>query len=601
MITQNFIQDLLSRIDIVDVIERDLPLKRMGANHQACCPFHNEKTPSFSVNQTKQFYYCFGCGTHGSAIGWVMEYSGLGFVEAVTELASSVGMTVPSVVDEDRVTDKHKELPELMLGAAQYYRHQLKQSAAAIAYLKQRGLTGEIAARYGLGYAPESWQNLTGVLRYSSAAALDTGLVIESDSGRRYDRFRDRIMFPIQNMRGAIIGFGGRVLPHDRAPGDSLEAAGEASQPKYMNSPETPLFEKGRELYGLFQARRAVRSAGRVLVVEGYMDVVALAQHGIEYAVATLGTATTPMHVQKLLQQSDNVVFCFDGDEAGRRAAWRALQNCLAQLVDGKEIDFLFLPQGEDPDSFVRKHGATEFEAGLASAMPLMSFLVRELGSEVNLQSEEGRAKLLRNAKPLVRQICAPMLGLMLRNRLAGLGGIGLAELDALYQIKSTVPRAPRRAPAKPPSVVRKLIELLLFESELVRFANSKEIDSAADLRLPDIASTELRVLRDLLVFLESKAQRPNVAAVAEYFRGEETGQWLADLGSSVFTWEEKKLSQLGLESEFQGLWAQFLERVREAGINQLHAKLPAEGWNDDDKARYRQLQQRPTQSGVAE
>ncbi len=603
MIPQSFIQDLLSRVDIVDVIERDLPLKRAGANHQACCPFHNEKTPSFSVSQTKQFYYCFGCGAHGSAIGWLMEYSGLGFVESVTELASSAGMTVPNVadVDEDRVADKHKELPELMLGAAQYYRHQLKHSAPAIAYLKQRGLTGEIAARYGLGYAPDCWQNLTGVLHYNSAGALDTGLVIESDSGRRYDRFRDRIMFPIQNMRGAIIGFGGRVLPHDRSPGDPPEAAGDVSQPKYMNSPETPLFEKGRELYGLFQARRSVRSAGRVLVVEGYMDVVALAQHGIEYAVATLGTATTSMHVQKLLQQSDNVIFCFDGDEAGRRAAWRALQNCLSQLVDGKEIDFLFLPQSEDPDSFVRRHGAAEFEARLASAMPLISFLVRDLSSEANLQSEEGRAKLLRDAKPLVRLIPAPMLGLMLRKRLAGLGGISLAELEALYQIKSTVPlRAPRRSPAKPPSVVRKLIELLLFDGELARFADTKEIDSAADLRLPDIASTELLVLRDLLGFLESEARRPNVAAVAEYFRGEETGQWLGDLGSSVFAWEEKKLGPAGLESEFRGLWAQFLERVREAGINQLHAKLPAEGWNDEDKARYRQLQQRPARSRIA-
>lgn len=600
MIPQSFIQDLLSRVDIVDVIERDLPLKKAGANHQACCPFHNEKTASFSVSQAKQFYYCFGCGAHGSAVGWLMEYSGLGFVEAVTELASSVGMTVPSVVDEGRIADKHKALPELMLGAAQYYRQQLKQSPAAIAYLKQRGLTGEIAARYGLGYAPDSWKNLTGVIEYSNAAALDTGLIIESDSGRRYDRFRDRIMFPIHNMRGAIVGFGGRVLPHDRAPGDSSEAAGDTSQPKYMNSPETPLFEKGRELYGLFQARRAARSGGRLLVVEGYMDVVALAQHGVEYAVATLGTATTPMHVQKLLQQSDKVVFCFDGDEAGRRAAWRALQNCLAQLVDGKEIDFLFLPQGEDPDSFVRKRGAAEFEAGLASALPLISFLVRELSSEVNLQSEEGRARLLRDAKPLVRLVSAPMLGLMLRKRMAGLAGISLAELDALYQIKPTVPLgAPRRSTVKPPSVVRKLIELLLFDGELGRFADSKEIDSAADLGLPDIAATELQALRDLLGFLESTTQRPNIAAIAEYFRGEETGRQLADLGSSVFAWEEKKLGQAGMESEFQGLWAQFLERVREAGINRLHAKLPIEGWNDADKARYRHLQRRPGQPGV--
>lgn len=596
MIPQSFIQDLLGRLDIVDVIERDLPLKRAGANHQACCPFHNEKTPSFSVSPTKQFYYCFGCGAHGSAIGWVMEYSGLGFVEAITELASSVGMTVPSIADEDRAAGKHKELPELMPSAAQYYKHQLKQSPGAIAYLKQRGLTGEVAARYGLGYAPPAWQNLTGILQYNSAIARDTGLVIEGDGGRRFDRFRDRIMFPILNMRGAIVGFGGRALP---SVADTARTESAAPQPKYMNSPETPLFEKGRELYGLFQARRAIRTAGRVLVVEGYMDVVALAQHGIEYAVATLGTATTPMQVQKLLKQSDNVTFCFDGDQAGRRAAWRALENSLSQLTDGKEIDFLFLPQGEDPDSYVREQGAPAFEALFAGATPLIAFLVRELSAASNLQSEEGRTRLLSDAKPFVRQITAPILSLMLRKRLAALSGISLAELDALYQIKPTVPvRASRRSPAKTPSVVRKLIELLLFEGELARLADVKEIDSAVELRLVDVSQSELRVLRDLLKFLECGARRPNIAAVAEYFRGEDSGRWLSEIGPAIFAWEEKSLGQAGLESEFTGLWAQFLDRVREAGINHLHAKLP-EGWSEEDKARYRQLQRRTATSSA--
>ncbi|HET7158860.1 MAG TPA: DNA primase, partial [Burkholderiales bacterium] len=322
MIPQTFIQELLARADIVEVIDRHVRLKRAGANFVACCPFHSEKSPSFTVSQVKQFYHCFGCGAHGTAIGFLMEYSGMGYVEAIKDLAQSLGMTVP---EEQRSEHSQKRLDEsqdlhgVLLTAARYFRSCLKDAAGAIEYLKHRGLSGEIAREFGIGYAPDDWQNLAAAFPdYESKTLVVAGLVKQNE-GKRYDLFRNRIMFPIVDVRGNVIGFGGRVL--------------DASEPKYLNSPETPVFEKGRELYGLYQARRAIRDAGRVLVVEGYMDVVALAQHGVGYAVATLGTATSPLHMQKLLRQVDEVVFCFDGDQAGRRAAWRGLEVSLPELA----------------------------------------------------------------------------------------------------------------------------------------------------------------------------------------------------------------------------------------------------------------------------
>ncbi|MEO8343187.1 MAG: DNA primase, partial [Gallionella sp.] len=364
MIPKNFIQDLLNRLDIVDVIERYVPLKKAGANFIACCPFHNEKSPSFTVSQTKQFYHCFGCGAHGTAISFVMEHAGLGYVDAIEELARSMGLEVPH--ERQAAGEAYQkiapDLYEVMQTATHYYREQLKLSQHAIDYLKQRGLSGEVAAKFGIGYAPDGWQNLTAAFsNYQDAALSETGLVITGDEGKRYDRFRDRIMFPIINVRGQVIGFGGRVL--------------DKGEPKYLNSPETPLFEKGRELYGLFQAQKSIRAEQRVLVVEGYMDVAALAQHGLEYVVATLGTATTPYHVQKLLRLTEHIVFCFDGDKAGQRAAWRALENALPYLQDGKRISFLFLPVEHDPDSFIREFGKAVFEQRMQEAMPLSAYL----------------------------------------------------------------------------------------------------------------------------------------------------------------------------------------------------------------------------------
>src|SRR6185436_6388878 len=397
MIPQDFIQSLLARVDIVDIVDRYVKLKKSGTNFSACCPFHNEKTPSFTVSPAKQFYHCFGCGAHGNAIGFLMEYSGQTYPDAIRTLAETVGMQVPEVKSRfyRPSTPESQGLASRMMDALNFYRAELKKSKAAIDYLKGRGLSGEIAARYGLGYAPEGWQNLERVFPdYAAAVMKDTGLVIDSEpegadrKSRRYDRFRDRVMFPILDARGNVIGFGGRVLGK--------------GEPKYLNSPETPLFEKGRELYGLYQARRAIRDANQVIVVEGYMDVVALAQHGVENAVATLGTATTPFHVAKLLKLADNVVFCFDGAEAGQRAAWRALEVSIPVLSDGKTVSFLFLPAEDDPDTFVRREGKAAFQRAAAAAKPLSQFLFGELSSRNDLKSEEGRARLLSQARPLI-------------------------------------------------------------------------------------------------------------------------------------------------------------------------------------------------------
>ena len=471
MIPQDFIQSLLARVDIVDVVDRYVKLKKSGANFSACCPFHNEKTPSFTVSPTKQFYHCFGCGAHGNAIGFLMEYSGQTYPDAIRTLAETVGMQVPEMKSrfERPAVAGAGGLTERMMDALTFYRAELKKSRIAIDYLKGRGLSGEIAARYGLGYAPDGWQNLEKVFPdYASAVMKDTGLVIDSESegakSRRYDRFRDRVMFPILDARGNVIGFGGRVLGK--------------GEPKYLNSPETPLFEKGRELYGLYQARRAIRDANQVIVVEGYMDVVALAQHGVENAVATLGTATTPFHVAKLLKLADNVVFCFDGDEAGRRAAWRALEVSLPVLADGKAVSFLFLPAEDDPDTYVRRMGKEAFERAVAGAKPLSQFLFSELSGRTDMQSEEGRARLLAQARPLIAQIQAPALAAMLRRRLAEVAGLGLEDVQELVPAKAPERRAP--APARAVKATNPSTELQLLARVLLHPALASEVPDQA-------------------------------------------------------------------------------------------------------------------------
>src|SRR3954470_11607839 len=444
VIPDSFKQDLLNRVDIVDVISRYVQLKKGGANFLGLCPFHNEKTPSFTVSPSKQFYHCFGCGEHGNAIGFLMEYSGLAYPEAIRQIAEQYGVEVPGTREryERSAVAQAPGLVQRMNDALGYYRAELKKSKPAIDYCKGRGLTGEIAARYGLGYAPDGWQNLEAVWPdYATADLKDTGLIIDSEAegerkSRRYDRFRHRVMFPILDSRGNVIGFGGRVIG--------------AGEPKYLNSPETPLFEKGRELYGLYQARRAIRDANRVIVVEGYMDVVALAQHGVENAVATLGTATTPIHVGKLLKLADNVVFCFDGDSAGRKAAWRALDVSLPVLADGKVVSFLFLPVEDDPDTFVRREGKDAFLNAVATAKPLSQFLFSELASHVDMATEEGRARFVAQARPLVAQVVAPALGAMIRKRLAEMARLEASELAAILPAAAPMPSS--AVPPAPPA-----------------------------------------------------------------------------------------------------------------------------------------------------
>ncbi|QWD67998.1 DNA primase [Polynucleobacter sp. VK25] len=431
LIPQSFIADLLNRVDIVDVVGQHVKLKKAGANFQGLCPFHSEKSPSFSVSPTKQFYHCFGCGAHGSAISFLMEYSGLGYVDAIEDLARSAGLDVPR--EERTANDVARQqqamaLSEVMSSAADWYRQQLKGNTRAVEYLKGRGLTGEIAKRYALGYAPDGWQGLEAVFgTYSNDEIAKTlvegGLLIQGEQAeggqpiKRYDRFRDRVMFPIRNPKGQTIGFGGRIL--------------DQGEPKYLNSPETPLFSKGNTLYGLFEARQAIRAQEYVLVCEGYMDVVALAQLGFPNAVATLGTACTANHVRMLLRQTDKVVFSFDGDSAGQRAAQRALEACLPLMSDDKEIRFLFLPTEHDPDSYVRAYGAPAFEKVIKEAMSISSFFFKVVSEGHEQTTPEGRAHTHHAAKPLLLSMPPIALRTQILRELAIRTNTTPAELEA--------------------------------------------------------------------------------------------------------------------------------------------------------------------------
>jgi DNA primase len=450
-IPQSFIQELLSRVDVVDIVGKYVQLKKGGANFMGLCPFHGEKSPSFSVSPTKQFFHCFGCGKNGNAIGFLMEHAGMTFIEAVKDLAQQTGMVVPEEQQspEDRAKAaaqkaKQDSLSDVLEKAGDAYREQLRITPHAVEYLKGRGLSGQIAKRFGLGYAPEGWRSLASIFpKYDDPLLAESGLVIvNEEDDKRYDRFRDRIMFPIRNIKGECIGFGGRVIG--------------SGTPKYLNSPETPVFHKGRELYGLYEAREALHSAGYVLVTEGYMDVVALAQLGFANAVATLGTACTPDHVQKLFRFTDAVVFSFDGDGAGRRAARKALDGALPYATDVRSIKFLFLPAEHDPDSYVREFGQEAFAEQIKQAMPLSRFLIDAASVDCDLQSAEGRARLSSQARPLWQLLPDGALKQQLLSELAQLIQLETAGLEKLWgqQAASDQRFAPRsQAPAPGPSM----------------------------------------------------------------------------------------------------------------------------------------------------
>ena len=569
MIPESYIQELLHRIDLVDLIDGYVHLKKAGANYAACCPFHNEKSPSFTVSPSKQFYHCFGCGAHGTAIGFLMEYSGLGFLDAIKELSSRAGMQMPE--EESRRPDdgpRITTLTDAMARAAKYYYEQLKFSATAIDYLKGRGLSGEIAQKFGIGYAPDGWQNLGAAFDdYSVVELQQAGLVIKNEQGRLYDRFRDRVMFPIMNQKGEVIAFGGRVM------GDG--------EPKYLNSPETPLFEKGREVFGLPQARAALREKNTAIVVEGYMDVVALAQHGVGNAVATLGTATTATHVQKLLRQVDRIVYCFDGDNAGRKAAWRALENSLEALPEQKSIGFVFLPDTEDPDSFVRKQGAEAFDRLITQAMPLSEFMLRELASHCDMTSAEGRARLVAEAKPLLTRLQTPLLRLQLVKRLAEASGFSQAEVERLCDLRPIARPAPLRVQRQAPSLLRPLLRLVLQKPEF-----AARIPLAA---LPANVA-EARAIRSLCqTILAAQGAMPEYAAVLERLRGNEDEGVLRGAASELM---RQPFAEEDIDAEFEGAIKQLLEGENKRAFAILQEKvhkLGVAGLSGEEKQQYLQ------------
>ena len=578
MIPSDFIDELLAKVDLVDIIDEQVPLKKGGANYMACCPFHKEKTPSFSVSPTKQFYHCFSCGAHGSAIGFVMEHQGLSFPEAVQFLADRVGMVVPKVRGQNdnpevRAERKKKQqtLEETTAAAADFYAQQLKFNPTAKAYLDKRGLSAEVITHYGLGYAPDGWQPLAQVFQpYPNTALVDTGMVIDNE-GRHYDRFRHRIMFPIRNPRGQVIGFGGRVL--------------DDSKPKYLNSPDTPLFDKGKNFYGLYEGRAAVKEAGRILVVEGYMDVVALTQFGVGYGVAALGTATTAEHVKILMRQADSIYFCFDGDSAGRKAAWRALENALPQLKDDKSLHFLFLPEEHDPDSYIRAYGKAQFEDALLNqSKPLSEYFWEHLSDGINLNTQEGKAELVKTSSPLLAQITAPALAYLLKQRLSELVGIDPDNLARLMGQEAPKRHVKQKSYKLPPISVKQPVMLTLVQRQIRSLLINP--DWAAYIDLPDylVLDGDFACLANLAESIKSHAAVPETAQVLEYMRGSPYEETINRIFHSTLQSEEMNSSSEEDCENFQIGMKKLLNELKYSQIEALKQKSLKSGLGESEK-----------------
>lgn len=525
LIPRSFIDDLLARVDIVDLVDPRVKLKKQGKNYGACCPFHNEKSPSFIVSPDRQTYHCFGCGVHGNAIDFMMEYESLEFVEAIEELAHIQGLEVPR---EQRTgsnysnaapkvsTEQKRNLYDLLGSISQYYRSQLKVSTniAAIEYLKNRGLSGEVVQKFGIGYVPDDWDSVRknfGQQKAVQDMLVEGGMLIENDKGNRYDRFRGRIMFPIRDRRGRVIGFGGRVLGDEK--------------PKYLNSPETPVFHKGKELYGLYDVLQIHKEPQQILVVEGYMDVVALAQYGVDYSVAALGTSTTGDHMQMLFRQTGTVVCCYDGDRAGREAAWRAMENALPYLNDGRQLKFMFLPDGEDPDSYIREYGKEQFEQQVHQATSLSEFLFATLMQQVDTSSNEGKAKLTSLAVPLIEKVPGGTLRIYLRDLLGKKLGIlderQLQQLIAKETKQESLPQPHKEIKRTPMRVVIALLLQKPSYAELVPDLNS--------IRQIDVPGLSL-----LLSLLDICRENPHIKSgqLLEYWRDQKNEALLSRLAS---------------------------------------------------------------------
>ncbi|BFN32543.1 DNA primase [Vibrio harveyi] len=570
-IPRSFIDDLLARLDIVDIIDARVKLKKKGKNYGACCPFHNEKTPSFSVSQEKQFYHCFGCGVHGNAIDFIMEFERLDFVEAIEELASYLGLDVPR---EQRSggggqfnsgpqasSSEKRSLYDIMGNIAQFYRNQLKQptSKVAIEYLKDRGLSGEIVQKFGIGYVADEWDLVRknfGQNKDNQDMLVTGGMLIENDKGNRYDRFRGRIMFPIRDRRGRVIGFGGRVL------GDGT--------PKYLNSPETPIFHKGKELYGLYEVLQAYREPPRILVVEGYMDVVALAQYGVDYSVASLGTSTTGDHIQMLFRQTNTVVCCYDGDRAGKEAAWRALENALQYLKTGNTLKFLFLPDGEDPDSYVRKYGKQAFEQQIEQATPLSSYLFDNLIElhQINLGNNEGKSALRAYASALIDKIPDPYFQELLEKLLDERTGFDNRLRQPRKKTGESRPQPHKEIKRTP---MREVIALLIQNPSYAQMV--PDLSSVRDLSIPGLS---------LFVDVLDKCQAHphiNTGQLLEHWRNSQNETLLSRLASWDIPLDEDNQEEIFLDS-LDKIIAQCVEKQ----IENLQAKARSVGLSAEEK-----------------
>ncbi|MCG9574759.1 DNA primase [Vibrio tubiashii] len=569
-IPRSFIDDLLARLDIVDIIDARVKLKKKGKNYGACCPFHNEKTPSFSVSQEKQFYHCFGCGVHGNAIDFMMEYERLDFVEAIEELASHLGLEVPREQRQGGSfqsnqpkanSEQKRNLYDLMGSIGQFYRDQLKQpkSKVAIDYLKERGLSGQIVQKFGIGYVADEWDLVRknfGQTPQTQEMLVSGGMLIENDKGNRYDRFRGRVMFPIRDRRGRVIGFGGRVI------GDGT--------PKYLNSPETPIFHKGKELYGLYEVMQAYREPTQILVVEGYMDVVALAQYGVDYSVASLGTSTTGDHIQLLFRQTNTVVCCYDGDRAGKEAAWRALENALQYLKTGNTLKFLFLPDGEDPDSYVRKYGKEAFEQQIEQATPLSSYLFDNLIEihNLNLGSNEGKSALRAHASALIDKIPDPYFQELLEKLLDERTGFDNRLRQTRKKTSETRPQPHKEIKRTP---MREVIALLI------------QNPSYAEM-VPDLSTVRELTVPGLSLFVEVLDychQHPNITTgqLLERWRNSSHEALLSRLAGWEIPLDEDNEQDIFLDS-LDKILAQCVEKQ----IENLQAKERSVGLSTEER-----------------
>lgn len=564
-----FINDLLARTDIVDLIDARVKLKKQGKNYHACCPFHNEKTPSFTVNGEKQFYHCFGCGAHGNALDFLMNYDKLDFVESVEELATMHNLEIPyEAGNGPSQIERHQRqtLYQLMTGLNEFYQQSLKlqQAEKARQYLSDRGLSADVIARFAIGYAPAGWDNVLkrfGGDTENRQSLTDAGMLVTNDQGRCYDRFRERVMFPIRDKRGRVIGFGGRVL------GDA--------QPKYLNSPETEIFHKGRQLYGLYEAQQSQPEPARLLVVEGYMDVVALAQYDISYAVASLGTATTADHIQLLFRATDNVICCYDGDRAGRDAAWRALETALPYMTDGRQLRFMFLPDGEDPDTLVRKEGKAAFEARVEQAQPLSTFLFNSLLPQVDLSTPDGTARLSTLALPLIGQVPGETLRIYLRQELGNkLGILDDNQLEKLLP-KQTESTFSRPAPQLKRTTMRILIGLLVQNPELAQL-------------VPSLNGLDTRKLPGLELFMElvnTCLAQPGVTTgqLLEQYRGKNEAATLEKLS----TWDDIADRDIA-EQTFTDSLNHMFDSVLELRLTELIARSRTDGLTPSEREEVR-------------